>query len=105
VEQLAKNLVNGFFFIDNAFLAQNIRNDKIKLIKISNYVKGSALNALIRYVNLLFFDSFQIREKCSFLEQEKMVICYYLSNGKFFKLNPHNNLRKNILQPGYVNLL
>ena len=40
--------------------------------------------------------SFKIREKCSFLEQEKMVICYYLSNGKVFKLNPYNNLRKNI---------
>jgi hypothetical protein len=47
----------------------------------------------------------KIREKSSFLDQEKMVICYYLTNGKVFKLNPQNNLRTNILRPGYVNLL
>jgi len=46
-----EKLSQWLFLIDNAFLAQNIHVDKIKLALISNYVKGSALNALIRYTN------------------------------------------------------
>jgi hypothetical protein len=56
------------------------------------------------YVNFQIH-TFKLEKSALFLEQEKVVICYYLSNGKVFKLNPHNNLHKNILRPGYVNLL
>ncbi len=46
-----EKLSQWLFLIDNAFLALNIHVDKIRLALISNYVKGSALNALIRYTN------------------------------------------------------
>ena len=46
-----EKLSQWLFLINNAFLAQNIHVDKIRLALISNYVKGSALNALIRYTN------------------------------------------------------
>jgi hemerythrin-like domain-containing protein len=46
-----EKLSQWLFLIDNAFLAQNIHVDKIRLALISNYVKVSPLNALIRKTN------------------------------------------------------
>ena len=44
-----EKLSQWLFIINNAFTAQNINSDKIKLAAITNYVRGSVLNALIRY--------------------------------------------------------
>ena len=44
-----ERLSQWLFIIDEAFTAQGVAEDKIKLALITNYVKGSALNALMRY--------------------------------------------------------
>ena len=46
-----ERLTQWLFIIEDAFEAQEVRTDFKKLALISNYVKGSVLNALIRYKN------------------------------------------------------
>ena len=37
------------FIINDAFTAQNVQTDQLKLSLVTNYLKGSAFNALMRY--------------------------------------------------------
>ena len=44
-----ERLSHWLFIINDAFTAQNVPTDQIKLSLVTNYLKGSAFNALIRY--------------------------------------------------------
>ena len=91
-----ERLSQWLFIVNEAFKAQNVQSDQIKLALIANYVKGSVLNALMRYQKETnpSWDGFQKILK----EQYEDSNLDYKIRTQFFNLKMENSFPKYLMR-------